>query len=560
MKFTKFILPTIACIGIINANAQSFDYATALGGSTQAKVTAVAIDKDYNIIVAGTFRETIVIGPNTFTFTTNTQDNVFIAKFDRASNHIWSKAYESTGSGKLNLKSMAVHSATGNIAVTGEFSGSADFEGTIISEPNNRKSLFTALINSSGQLQWVSASNGATSSIQLEGRAIDFDGNDIIVGGYLEGGTHTMGSFTLTNPGTKGVGFVVKYNSAGTVTNAATVITAGNESGEINSLKANNGKIYILGTMKKNDAVVGSGTTVSVTNSSGKDQFVLFVLESNFAASWAKTSSSNTKSKGLDLVIDTDGSIFILCEFEENITLTTTISLENYSKKSSFIARYNASGDIQWAAAPKSSSVNAEMKLKKLALSQNHIFASGEFFLDYVVGNSSINTTTSVNGVIVAYNYNGNAVSASHFSSSDQCKLDAISSKGNMLVTGGEMRADINVPGMATPLELIGATGSRNGFFSISNQLNTLSVKELAQTNNYDVFPNPFNSYITIRSSENDDFKKKTISVLDVSGKLIYQQESVGANTNLNLEFLQAGIYFIKIGDNSETIKKIIKQ
>ncbi len=560
MNFKKIV--AFVCVTAIFSvsKAQTFDYASAIGGSTQAKVTAVAIDYDDNVIVTGTFRETVEIGPNTFTFTTNTQDNVFIAKFDKSSNHIWSVAYESTGSDKLNLRAMAIHPISGNIAITGEFSGSADFDGTVISEPNNKKSLFTALINSAGQLEWVSASNGATSSIELDGFAIDFDGNDIIVAGKLKGGTHTIGSFTLTNPGTKDVGFLVKYNSAGTVTNAATVITAGSESAEINSLKVFNSTIYVLGTMKKNDVVVGTGTTISVTNNSGKDQFVVFSLDENFEANWAKTSSFDTKSKGIDLAIDATGNVVILCEFEENILFTPTIELENYSKKSSFIALFDSSGNIQWASAPKSGSVNGEMKLRKLALSNNYILASGEFLLDYVVGNSSINTTTSVNGVVVVYNYNGNAVSASHFSSSDQCKLDAISAKGNMLVTGGEMRANINVPGMATPLQLIGATGSRNGFFSISNQLNTLSVKELAQTNNYDVFPNPFNSYITIRSSENDDFKKKTISVLDVSGKLIYQHESVGANTNLNLEFLQAGVYFIKIGDNSETVKKIIKQ
>ncbi len=468
----KIKIQLLLLLTVFTANevySQNFNYAKALGGGSRAKIDAVAIDADYNVIIAGTFRDSIEIGSDKYVFNTNTNDNVFVAKFDTAANFIWSLGFQGTGTnGRLNLGALSVNSATGDIAITGEYRNQADFNGTVITEPYNKKALYIALINASGQLQWVYNAHGNTSSIEMDGRAIAFDGNDILAGCNLKGASQTVSGFSINNPGTKDVGFILRLDNTGAVTNGATIISAGTESGEINALKISEGNIYVLGTLKKNSGVIGNGTTLNVNNvTAAKDQFVLFSLDASLNAVWTAAPTADNKSRGQSLDIDAAGNIYIACEFEGNITLDGTNDFQSYPNKSSFIAAYSPVGNLQWSSAPQSSVSNAELRIRGIAADVNKLYIAGEFLQDYTIGSSTINAAV-VNGIVGVYDLNGTEISAAHFSSADQCKLNAIASKNDVFITGGEMRADVTIPGIASALPLIGVTGNLNALFATS--------------------------------------------------------------------------------------------
>ena len=71
------------------------------------------------------------------------------------------------------------------------------------------------------------------------------------------------------------------------------------------------------------------------------------------------------------------------------------------------------------------------------------------------------------------------------------------------------------------------------------------------------VYPNPSNGIINIELDTQNSF---SIQVNDIVGKLITQKE-INANTTLDLQNLDAGIYFINIYNDEESrvVKVIIE-
>ena len=109
--------------------------------------------------------------------------------------------------------------------------------------------------------------------------------------------------------------------------------------------------------------------------------------------------------------------------------------------------------------------------------------------------------------------------------------------------------SDVGSFGINTPL-----------FFGIDNFTTTQSnvgIHENVNALNFNVYPNPFNSAITI-SVENESLVN--VKILDVTGKIVFENEFTEMQSTLNLEALESGIYFLQITSNNKiAIKKLIK-
>lgn len=84
----------------------------------------------------------------------------------------------------------------------------------------------------------------------------------------------------------------------------------------------------------------------------------------------------------------------------------------------------------------------------------------------------------------------------------------------------------------------------------------TLSNSEFT-INSFSLYPNPTTSILNI--SNNNNFDIKNISVVDINGRVIKNQE--GSLTQINVSDLNAGVYFVTIeAAEGKTTKKFIKQ
>ncbi len=81
------------------------------------------------------------------------------------------------------------------------------------------------------------------------------------------------------------------------------------------------------------------------------------------------------------------------------------------------------------------------------------------------------------------------------------------------------------------------------------------SIPTLVNGNNqYSIYPNPTNTYLNIEAK--NVFKDETISISNVLGEIVYQSIVKNQNSQINLQDLKSGIYFLQVG-NSKAIKFI---
>ena len=87
----------------------------------------------------------------------------------------------------------------------------------------------------------------------------------------------------------------------------------------------------------------------------------------------------------------------------------------------------------------------------------------------------------------------------------------------------------------------------------------SLSTDDFA-ANGLSLYPNPTSSTFTIENKNGFDLKQ--LQLHDLSGKLLLQQNLTEANTQLNVELLQSGIYLVSVSDTSGnlfTTKLVVK-
>ena len=103
-----------------------------------------------------------------------------------------------------------------------------------------------------------------------------------------------------------------------------------------------------------------------------------------------------------------------------------------------------------------------------------------------------------------------------------------------------------------------GSGGTVSQGFQQGEKLTVTSVGE--KVDNYDVFPNPTSSYVTLNTKVADGF---SFTLTDFSGKELLKKEGATSGMNVHFEKYPAGVYFVKIlSDDKKSTQtfKIIKR
>jgi|TARA_B100001094_G_C17983851_1_gene696595 plastocyanin len=86
--------------------------------------------------------------------------------------------------------------------------------------------------------------------------------------------------------------------------------------------------------------------------------------------------------------------------------------------------------------------------------------------------------------------------------------------------------------------------------------IETLSIQEKFESN-ITFFPNPASDNLRIRSL----FKFETYQIYDINGKQVADGIGRGTYTDLNISYLQAGVYFVKIAaDDLQATIRLLKK
>jgi len=163
-----------------------------IGAFDNAYAMSLAVDSLGNSVVAGSFQRAVGFGGATLT--SAGAGDAFVVKYSPTGQHLWSQRFG--GTAEDVAQGVAVD-ASGNVFVTGYFSGSVTFGGAALTAVG-QTDVFLAKYSPAGVHQW-SRSFGGFNPDRGYSVAVDAGGN-VVIAGYLVG-TVDFGGGPLTSAG-----------------------------------------------------------------------------------------------------------------------------------------------------------------------------------------------------------------------------------------------------------------------------------------------------------------------------------------------------------------------
>ena len=224
---------------------------------------------------------------------------------------------------------------SGNVYVSGGFSGTADFGETNITSRGGTDG-FVAKYDFRGSLQWVRTLGGPADDY-VGGVDVDPDGNALVVGTF-RGGAY-CGAIALTNGGQWGMSFVAKYDQAGREIWAV----PGDEGQAYEVAVDGRGNAYFTGHINHasrfgSHAVPGWG---------GNDMFVAKVDPSGEFL-WAQMAGGSGKEQGRGISVDRGGNCYVGSDAMAGATFGSSKFASVTGEVDGFLAKYSADGTFQW--------------------------------------------------------------------------------------------------------------------------------------------------------------------------------------------------------------------
>ncbi|MBX3164420.1 MAG: SBBP repeat-containing protein [Bacteroidetes bacterium] len=338
----------------------NFLWVKTIGGSYNGdNLHSMAIDNAANIYITGNFFGTNIDfdpGPGTALLTA-TNNSIFFAKYDSNGNYLWAKA---VGGASGSARSINIDNATGNIYVTGYFSGiGADFDpgpGTATLSSAGSNDVFFAKYDANGNYLWAKAMGsvgwGWNAGYSI---ATDMVGNVLVTGTFSGTVDFDPGPGTATYSALGYDVFFAKYDTSGNYLWAKAISGNGfNEVGfNIATDTANN--VYVSGSFESTNADFDPGPGTATLSSAGSADIFFAKYDANGNYLWAKNIGGSGSDYANSMVIDVAGYLYLTGSFVgTNIDFdpgpgAATLSSGSGSAGDIFLAKYDNNGIYQWA-------------------------------------------------------------------------------------------------------------------------------------------------------------------------------------------------------------------
>jgi Beta-propeller repeat len=347
MKKTLVFILLILCFQ--TTFAQTLNFVRQMGSINGFFATgiSVAVDATSNIYAIGRFENTTDFGGTSLTALGSV--DLCVAKYSSAGTLQWVRQAGAAGNfGGIESHEISIDNS-GNVYVIGQFNGSINFAGTIITAIDNQPNTFFAKYNNNGTLQWVKRFGV---SLGLGIAAAKVSGNIYLTGRFS--GTVDFGGTSLTSVG-GGDFYCAKYNTEGILQWVRQAGASGqaNEGDAIEVDASEN--VFVTGAF-------GGVTNFSGTNLTAFGTYDIFVASynSNGAFQWVKQAGAvNEINYPTDIAIDATGNVLVTGSFRGTTNFGSGIIITPSFGQGVFVAKYSNLGNIQWAKQAGSANGNA---------------------------------------------------------------------------------------------------------------------------------------------------------------------------------------------------------
>jgi hypothetical protein len=380
------------------------------------------------IYVIGSFLSEINTWPLNLT-STNNYEKTFVIKYNDRGDVIWANKIEGVMSNvPLNL----VLDNSNNIYVSGFYDAPITISGqsgSTISLSNSGTETYDCFIvkyNDSGNILWANKLGGNLYDVPLK-MVVD-SLNNVYVTGYYQSNlfniSDTNGTITLGNSGSGTEdGFVVKYNSNGTILWASKISGTLDDRGSDLSIDSLN-NIYVTGYYASNsitiNRVTGPSSTITLTNS-GSATLNTFIIkyDTNGNIIWVNIIGGTLNESPQKIKVDSSTNVYVTGVYESNPLTIGGTSLGNSGLSDIFIIKYNSNGNTAWA--NRISGFYTDSPKELIIDNLNNVYVTGNYAskLLTISGQNGSSTTITNEGnpsggsydsFIIKYNSNGTIV------------------------------------------------------------------------------------------------------------------------------------------------------
>lgn len=472
--------------------------------------------------------------------------DVFVAKYSPTGDVIWAKSAGGNGNDAGNG---IVVDNSGNVYITGEFKGAANFASTTLTPTNNNtEEIFVAKYNANGDLQWAKRAGGVGRDWGY-GIAVDPTGNAYVTGTFSNN-VDFDGTPYSTISGNNADGYVAKFSTDGDFLWLEQI--GGSNPGGQNSLQSSHSIVYnstdhtfsvagwyyglvtwggIGGIMDSSSAYPNSGLYslfVATYDSAGAIQWVRSADEVQVNAS----SHSDANNIG----IDSDGNVYLAGSVAGRLIFTPTDSIEMMHTNSwdfdAFLVKYNSSGTFQWV---KQVGGGDSDEARDLSIdNQDNILITGSYSEAQTVG--SFNLPTATNGLyFVRFSSSGNVVWAFGEPAAYLANPRALScdDSGKPHVAG-EYTSFANF-GSNIQLTSVGLTDAFLAKYDI-----TTGITEHKSNQEILVYPNPARDFVMLQLP--NEIREASVEIKDITGRTLINQQ-YQYNQAIQIGSISPGIY-----------------
>ena len=299
------------------------------GDSAPQEGRGVAVDSSGNVYIIGVFQGSIDFGGGTLT--TAGANDVFVAKFDSAANHIWSKRF-GDASNQFGL-GIALDSSN-NVLLTGYNPGTVNFGGSDIVAAG-QFDVWVAKLDTNGNHIW---SFGFASSDEQQGWSVARDAsNNVDLTGYYRN-TINFGGGDLP-AAADWHAFLAKFNSSGAHQWSKGFGSAG--AGQTFSRAVavdGSANVYISGQF--DTSVNFGGATLPTVGS--RDAYIA-KFDTNGTHVWSQRFGDTADQQGRRVAVDSAGNVFFHGYFQ-GVTNFGCGALTSAGGYDTFLAKFSSTG------------------------------------------------------------------------------------------------------------------------------------------------------------------------------------------------------------------------
>jgi hypothetical protein len=377
---------------------------TSAGGVQNETGNGVAKDASGNIYVTGDFTSpTVAFGSTTLTNAATGTSDFYLVKYNASGAVVWVRQ---AGGIIDDIGKCITTDVSGNIYVAGYFAGSTITFGSFTLSNSNLGNfdLFLVKYDTNGNVLWAKKAGGTNDEIP-SGICID-GGGGVVVTGNFHSPTMTMPPFSLTNASpTNPDIFIARWSSSGTPRFLKGAGKSGNDIGW--SIASDGGAKLFVGGSFTSDTLL-FGTTALVNPAPGNEDIFAAAYDTSGAVVYAKRFGGTDTDVAYGITADASGNAFLVGQWRSDTIYFGATMFTAPSNYNVFITKLDASGNVVWAQNPAGN--GADYGRSIVADASGNLYIAGDFGGSSITFGSTVLTSPSGTRLFVAkYDASGNA-------------------------------------------------------------------------------------------------------------------------------------------------------